>query len=56
MNKNLSLVELFKFVFAVLIVFLHINTSGTEMFILMQYISRLGVPFFFATTGFLLVT
>lgn len=48
-------IDVLKFCFACLIPLLHINFGENRILIIMQqYVARLGVPFFFATTGFLL--
>lgn len=54
-NKNYKSIDLFKFIFAILIVLLHINFNNNLMInVIKQYVSRLGVPFFFTTSGFFL--
>ena len=55
MKKNYPGIDIFKFLFACLIPLLHIN-FGTVPAVdfIRQYISRLGVPFFFAASGFFL--
>lgn len=49
------LLDLGKFIFACLIPLLHIPFGDSRvLFLLQQYVSRLGVPFFFAVSGFFL--
>lgn len=54
-ENNYYMIDVAKFVFACLIPLLHIPfTANVFIDIVRQYIARLGVPFFFATTGFLI--
>lgn len=43
-----------RFIFACLIPLLHIPFSNPVVNVIAQYISRLGVPFFFGVSGFFL--
>lgn len=52
--KNYTGVDICKLFFALVIPFLHIQFSVEGISILQQYISRLGVPLFFAASGFFL--
>ena len=46
-NKNYKSIDLFKFIFAILIVLMHINFNNNLMInVIKQYVSRLGVPFY----------
>lgn len=48
-------IDLMRYIFAILIPLLHIPFGDvTAIHILQQYIARLGVPFFFAVSGFML--
>ena len=47
-------VDIWKFIFACLIPILHIQLPGVMTPIIQQYFSRIGVPFFFAVSGFFL--
>lgn len=48
-------IDFMRYLFAVLIPLLHVPfQSGTVIHFLQQYVSRLGVPFFFAVSGFML--
>lgn len=54
-QKNYYQIDIMKYLFACLIPLLHIPfTNGLFIDIARQYFSRLGVPFFFITTGYLL--
>lgn len=53
-GKDYTGIDIFKFVFACLIPLLHIEFDGILIDIVRQYLSRIGVPFFFASTGFFL--
>lgn len=54
-DKGYSLIDIVKFVFACSILFLHISFEyTTPIHIVSQYFARLGVPFFFAASGFFL--
>lgn len=55
MKENYSGIDIFKFLFACLIPLLHIHFGTVPAVdLIRQYISRLGVPFFFAASGFFL--
>lgn len=45
-------IDFLKFSFAILIPLLHIKFESDFLFYITQYVSRLGVPIFFTTTGF----
>ena len=47
-------IEIWRVVFACLIPLLHISFSGVEFTIIRQYLSRLGVPFFYIVAGMFL--
>lgn len=53
-RRNYTGIEIFRVFFAMLIPLLHIPISGNYFQIIRQYISRLGVPFFFTTSGMFL--
>lgn len=54
-QKNYYILDIFKFLFACLIVLMHINFNNSRVvFFITQYISRIGVPFFMVCSGFLL--
>lgn len=54
-NKGYPLIDIAKFVFACSIPFFHITFEYTlPLHIVSQYFARLGVPFFFAASGFFL--
>lgn len=48
-------IDVGRVIFACLIPILHIGFSGTGIEIVRQYVSRLGVPFFFAVAGMFLI-
>lgn len=51
--KQYYLLDFFKYVFAVLIICLHVPHGGNRVLTLVSmFISRLGVPFFFTVSGF----
>ena len=55
MKERYSGIDIFRVVFACLIPLLHINLPLTlPVYIIRQYISRFGVPFFFAVSGMFL--
>ncbi|MEG1641032.1 MAG: acyltransferase family protein, partial [Ruthenibacterium sp.] len=56
MKKQYSNIDYMKLLFALAIPFLHISGGGTVTNIIAQYIARLGVPFFFCVSGFLIAT
>lgn len=49
-NRNIT-IDILKFIFAVAIVSLHVHITGIGSIVL-QCFSRIGVPFFFAVTGY----
>lgn len=54
-KKNYESIDLCKFIFSILIVLLHINFGNNLIIdIIKEYISRLGVPYFFTASGFFL--
>ena len=53
-KTNYNGIDLARFIFACLIPLLHINLPGAIVPYIQQYISRLGVPFFFAVSGMFL--
>lgn len=56
MEIEYKLIDMFKFGFACLIPLLHIPFSENMLVVFMrQYVSRMGVPFFFAVSGVMLV-
>lgn len=57
MKKNYSLIDIFKLIFAIGIVAIHCNifdNNGMISWLTLHGIFRLGVPFFFCVSGFLL--
>lgn len=52
MKENRDFVDLSKLCFAFLIIFLHVDNNNIIIRNIAQYISRLGVPFFFAISGY----
>ncbi|WP_343347382.1 acyltransferase [Terrisporobacter petrolearius] len=52
MKENRDFVDLSKLCFAFLIVFLHVDNNNIIVKNTAQYISRLGVPFFFTISGY----
>lgn len=53
-KNTYSGIDIGRFIFACLIPLLHINLQGSFIPIIQQYLSRLGVPFFFSVSGFFL--
>lgn len=54
-NSEFRTIDLFKFIFACLIPLLHIPfIDNPFIFVVRQYVSRLGVPFFFIVSGIVL--
>lgn len=48
-------IDILKFIFSMLIPLLHISFNNSKIiYVISQYISRIGVPFFFATSGLFL--
>ena len=47
-------IDIGRLIFACLIPLLHIGMSDQVSFVVKQYVSRLGVPFFFAVSGMFL--
>lgn len=52
MKENRDFVDLSKLCFAFLIIFLHVDNNNIIVRNIAQYISRLGVPFFFTISGY----
>ena len=52
MKENRDFVDLSKLCFAFLIVFLHVDNNNIIIRNIAQYVSRLGVPFFFTISGY----
>ena len=53
-SNRYAQIDVLEFVFAILIVCLHIsgNDQKSIVYIIGQYVGRIGVPFFFAVSGF----
>lgn len=51
-------IDVLEFVFAILIVCLHISGNDQEsiVYLIGQYVGRIGVPFFFAVSGFFCIS
>lgn len=54
MQRTYPGIDILKYIFACLIPLLHIPFGGSAPVLLQQYVARLGVPFFFAASGFFL--
>lgn len=52
MKRTYPGIDILKFIFACLIPLLHIPFGNGVPVVLQQYVARLGVPFFFAASGF----
>ena len=51
-EKNKDFIDLSKLCFAFLIILLHVDNNNIIIRNISQYISRLGVPFFFTISGY----
>ncbi|MEG1497604.1 MAG: acyltransferase family protein, partial [Clostridiales bacterium] len=52
LKRQYYLIDIFKFAFACLIIFLHINFGENTIIDIIRCFSHLGVPFFFVVSGF----
>ena len=56
-NGNLQMVDLMKFILAILVITIHSSPlTGSYEYILTGIIARIAVPFFFISSGYILYT